>query len=34
MQAYQAITYPALKQHIDTVMQPLFSQQDLLAHQL
>jgi predicted nucleotidyltransferase len=31
LQAYQAITYPALKQHIDAVMQPLFTQQDLLA---
>lgn len=31
LQAYQAITYPALKQHIDAVMQPLFTQQELLA---
>jgi hypothetical protein len=31
LQAYQAITDPALKQHIDAVMQPLFTQQELLA---
>ncbi|MBM3602462.1 MAG: nucleotidyltransferase domain-containing protein [Alphaproteobacteria bacterium] len=31
LHAYQAITYPALKQHIDAVMQPLFTQQELLA---
>lgn len=30
LQAYNNIVYPPLRDHIDAVMQPLFSQQELL----